>query len=230
MLRELSTTTTKPRIGEKTPYYGMWAEHLLGLYPKAKFIHIHRDPRDVVVSLRSQRWWIAKSALSCALMCRKVLDHQQKIADAWGDNIVLTVRYESLVEEPEQELKRVCKFLEEPYESKMLEFHQRSEVRILDIEREWKGLAFQPLTKSRIGRYPKELTDRETRLVEWTLGPMLESHGYDRDSVADYDSDWEVEFKKELKRWEEERAANGPEQYVDVEPILQKRRSIERPH
>ena len=220
MLHRLTANLGKPRVGEKTPYYGQWAEHLLALFPKARFIHLHRDSRDVIASLRSQKWWVAKSAMSCVMVCRDVLDHQAGLRDTWSKDRLLTVRYETLVKHPADELERVCRFLDEQFESAMLRFHGRTEVGFLELERDWKGLTLQPLSESRIGRYRRELPDREIRLVEWLLGRRLTELGYERDSHAEDDPDWPSSFVAERERWEAERARSGPERLIDVDPLM----------
>lgn len=220
MLQRLTSSSGKLRIGEKTPYYGNWAEHLLGMFPRARFIHLHRDPRDVVASLRSQEWWIAKSALSCAMVCGAALDRQAQLRRKWNEDRLLTVGYEALVAHPERELERICRFLNEPFESSMLRFHERADPGFLDLERDWKNLTLQALTNARIERYRRELSDREIRLVEWTLGPLMTDLGYERDSTASDNPRWNSEFEAEVEHWEQRHRESGPERCVDVEPIL----------
>ena len=89
LLWQLSAGSGKVKIGEKT--IGNWRKvgRILELFPKAKFIHIYRDPRDVVVSLKGQHWWTASSAMPAAMYCRQVLGElkeREQLAEQikWG--------------------------------------------------------------------------------------------------------------------------------------------------
>lgn len=49
----ISTHPAADLLVEKTPAHVVWAKQILALYPDAAFVHVIRDPRDVVCSLRS---------------------------------------------------------------------------------------------------------------------------------------------------------------------------------
>ncbi len=166
------------RFGDNTPYYGTCAHRILELFPDAKFIHIYRDPRDVVASLRSQYWWTAKSAIRAAEFCQQALQKLSDLSEELGSQRLHTVQYEKLLKHPEEELKRICEFLDEIYEPTMLEFTNRTEPGYLRVEHEWKSLTQQPLTTSRIGIYRNNLSLREAWSVERTLGPLMSEYGY----------------------------------------------------
>ena len=71
LLWQLSARSGKVKIGEKT--IGNWEKvgRILKLFPQAKFIHIYRDPRDVVVSLKNQDWWIRVNEKRCGRVNEK---------------------------------------------------------------------------------------------------------------------------------------------------------------
>src|SRR6185503_4678803 len=53
----------KPRYGEKTPYYAVFVDRIAELFPRARFIQLYRDPRDVVASYLEQYWAHGATAL-----------------------------------------------------------------------------------------------------------------------------------------------------------------------
>jgi hypothetical protein len=138
----------------------MFADRLLEWCLQARFIHICRDPRDVVVSLRNQYWWIPKSVMSSAMYCRMTLEKLKLIAQKLGVRRFFVLRYETLVRQPESELRRLCGFLEEDYEPGMLGFYEREEWGFLEVEEDWKGLTLEPLIKASMGIYREWLQPR----------------------------------------------------------------------
>ena len=73
----------------------------------------------------------------------------------------MRVQYELLVRQPEQELRKICVFLGEEFESRMLRFYQRKERGYVDAEAEWKDLTLKPLTLERMEIYQEQLQPRE---------------------------------------------------------------------
>jgi hypothetical protein len=172
----------KPRVGEKTTYYALHGARINELFPKAQFIHVYRDPRDVVASYLEQYWGSRGTVLGCAKMIRHTYRHAERLADEVGPKRFCTLKYESLVEAPERELTRLCEFLGEDYDPAMLRYRDRAESGYLEVEEGWKGMTREPLTPSRIGRYESRLSPRQIWTVDYVLGPRLTRYGYERNS------------------------------------------------
>ncbi|MEM1424022.1 MAG: sulfotransferase [Planctomycetota bacterium] len=181
MLRGLSQgVEDRVRFGEKTPHHEKRVARIAGLFPRARFIHIVRDPRDVVVSLRREAWWPWRSVQRTARSVRGTLHRQLHNERALGERY-LRVRYESLVEDPEGELRRVCAFLGEDFDPVILRYHESESAGFLASERAWKGLSTQPLDPSRIGRWRERLSARQASCVDrWVGRGLLEEYGYER--------------------------------------------------
>jgi hypothetical protein len=109
--------------GDKSPSYITQLPLLKQIFPKARFIHIIRDVRDYCLSLH-KAW--KKNML--------------RAAQRWADNVMqppldaqhfpenyLEVKYEQLLYEPEQELKRCCTFLGVPFDPKMTQLTRATE-------------------------------------------------------------------------------------------------------
>lgn len=184
----------KPRLGEKTPYYALLADRIQALFPRAKFIHLYRDPRDVVASYLEQYWVSDGTALHCARYIKIVFVRLRRLAERVGPERYCEVRYEALVEHPERELTRLCAFLGEAYDPAMLEFGKREDPGYLEVEKEFKGMTQEALTSSRIGRYAANMTPRQIWMVERMLGPLLAEHGYERASRPRAPAIWHGAF------------------------------------
>jgi len=131
------------------------------LWPKARFIHTVRDPRDVAGSAVAQGWtghvyFGAKFWLEPELRWEALDDvpPEQKIE----------VRYEELVRNPQAELARLCTFLGLAYDSAMLTYDQRS--------------TYAPPDPSLIQRWRREMPPRDARLVDGVCGELLVRRGY----------------------------------------------------
>jgi len=175
---------SKRRYGEKTPYYVLFAEHIAELFPRARFVHLYRDPRDVAASYLEQYWVRGGTALRVANYLLHVFRRAEQAAQRLGPERFCAIKYEELVAHPERELRRVCGFLGEDYDPAMLRFAEREEVGYLEVEEGWKGLTRQGLTRARVGRYRARLTPRQIFTVERRLGSMLPRLGYEPTSAA----------------------------------------------
>ena len=223
LLWQLSAGSGKVRIGEKT--IGNWRKvgRILEVFPKAKFIHIHRDPRDVVVSLKRQDWWTAKSATPAAMYCHKVLGELQVCEQQLAKKQFLRVRYELLVTQPEQELSRICGFLGEEFESRMLRFYERLERGYVEAEAEWKDLTLKPLTQARVGIYREQLKPREIWTVERILGKLLVEYGYEPDQAVFQRLNWLIVHVAEQIKWNLKCfLIGGSRKFIDEKPVLKR--------
>lgn len=182
----------KVRWGDKTPSYLLRMEELSAILPEARFIHIIRDCRDVVVSMRPL--WFSPSR------------EPQEIARMWVDWIregraqaarishYLEVRYEDLVVAPERELRRICEFIELEYEPEMLAYSARAAERLSELgpvyrrfgdvlvsapdRRQIHSKTSEAPLASQIGRWRLHLTLNECRAIESVAGPMMRELRY----------------------------------------------------
>jgi hypothetical protein len=89
------------------------------------------------------------------------------------------LRYESLVEDTQNELKRICAFLNESFDPAMLDFHNRPDSGFHERESSWKGMTRQPVTSQSVGRFREQLSPRQVALVERICLPTMKRLGYE---------------------------------------------------
>ncbi len=118
----------RPRWAEKTPLNIRHLDWIMERWPDARIVHVLRDGRDVVCSLRDhpdRRWvdgrWVRMPNE------RSIEEHARRwVTDTaagmrWrGDRRYHEVRYEDLVREPAATLERVLGFLDEPFHPGLL--------------------------------------------------------------------------------------------------------------
>ena len=182
----------KARWGDKTPGYSASIDRIAALLPEARFIHLIRDGRDVVVSVRALWFRPGDTVEACAR------DWAQRIGAtrALGANVpwYLEVRYEALVLQPENTLRTICEFLELPFQPSMLGYYAGSAVRLDEHEARYDAdgrlliakadrlqnqrFVTEPPRPDRIGRWQTELTSDEIRRFAGVAGEWLDRLGY----------------------------------------------------
>lgn len=166
----------KPRVGEKSPDHWRRIDRIRQLFPKAKFIHVYRDPRDVAAS-RLRMPWSGDTARDAARFWFKALRSHERCTATLSPSTYTGLKYEALVEDPERELRRLCAFLGEDYDPAVLAFDRRERTGFLGIEH-WKEGTRRPVNAASIGRYRADLSMRQIALIERHTRPLLQRFGY----------------------------------------------------
>lgn len=139
--------------------------HLGRLFPGSCIIHVQRDPRDVAVScvmgaFGSQRYpWTARPEWVAAAW-----RDSQRLMEHWSRELdlpILEVRYESLVQRGEPELRRIIDFIGLPWDAAVKDFHRVGRtVRTLSYDQ-----VSRPLYADSIGRWKNY--ERHLGGIDW---------------------------------------------------------------
>ena len=173
----------KRLVGDKTGAYARAVPILHELWPDARFVHLIRDGRDVALSVLN---WKPEPGASRLPTWEE--DPVMTTALWWSRNVALAreagstlrryheLRYEELVTEPEQTCRRLCAFLDVPYEESMLRFHEgrtRHEPG-LSAKRAW-----LPITPN-LRKWREQMPPDDAERFEAVAADLLEELGYDR--------------------------------------------------
>ena len=109
----------KSRWAEKTPSYSFILPFINSLFPNCQIIHIIRDGGDVVASHRDR--WGYWSAIKATRKWQITIETIRNYASNLPSNRYYEIKYEELVQNPENTLKELFQYLEEPWESNLLE-------------------------------------------------------------------------------------------------------------
>jgi hypothetical protein len=191
-----STRKAFHRWGDKNNFHIEWIELLNDLFPRACFVHIVRDGRDVACSYRN-----LENLETASKYAPQLPTDVAAIAAQWAGNVrkatssfatigwdrVCEVRYEDLVVNSRIELGRICDFLGEPYDDDMLHYyvHNREEVQEPAEFLAWKSKTVEKPTTSEIGKFRRELAKEDVEVFERHAGPVLERYGYQCSSRSD---------------------------------------------
>jgi len=142
-------------------------DRLLRIWPRARFVHLLRDGRDVARSCIGMGWagnvwhgaqrWIDAQELWDALAPRLEPACRHEL------------RYEDLIRAPEQELARLCRFLGVDYDPGMLDYSADS--------------SYERPDPALIAQWKRKLTPAELALLEARIGPRLRKAGYEESGV-----------------------------------------------
>jgi len=179
MLTVWAKSRDKPRVGDKSPGYMRSVPFIAELYPKAKFIASLRDPRAVVNSELNAKWG-ALSVDQIARRWRRIVECHYELERSLSPDRYLMLRYEDLVRDPEQNLRRVCEFLGEPFEPAMLRYYERPASELgFDESENWKLNTLKPLNPGRLDAWKESLTEKQIDLIERAAAPHLKSLHYE---------------------------------------------------
>jgi len=114
------------RIGEKTPAHLYYLDDILTRFRGAQALIIHRDPRAVALSEKTKLEKLGHpdrsfGPLKLAIRWISSYDLGQRLARRYGPRRVMNLRFEDLVLHPEDTIRAVCDFLDEPFEPAMLD-------------------------------------------------------------------------------------------------------------
>lgn len=184
----------KPRWGDKTPGYAIHIRPIGRLLPEARFVHLIRDGRDIVVSRALRRddvnvEWEAKKWLRLVRTARRQ-----------GARVgrYMEVRYEDLVLDPEPALRAICDFTELDFDPIMLRYYEQADERMSEIYRDLPAHSdsgsrhrtaeerralhkntVEPPNPDLVGYWQEHLTDEQVRTYEGVAGELLRDLGHE---------------------------------------------------
>ena len=182
LLSRYAAAHDAPYWGEKTPEHLAYVRPIAEEFPEAAFLVLMRDPRDVSRSLRRMPWNQGKTVVDHAgQWARAARLAQQYKSDAALHVHVL--RYEDLIEAPEDRLRAVCEFLDLSYEPRMLGAEGGDAN--FDPEREpWKAKAQQAIDPSNKEKWRGEMPAVERKIMETWAGAEMDAFGYPLEELS----------------------------------------------
>lgn len=138
------------------------------IWPRARYVHIIRDPRDVAASMVAMKWdgnvwhsidrWI------------EVEEEWSRLRAQLAPEDWIEVRFESLLEATRFELERLCRFLGVRFEETMMSPGE--------------GSSYAAPDARMIGQWRRRMTPRDLRLVEAKAAPLMRERGYEPSGVS----------------------------------------------
>lgn len=171
----------KERWGDKTPLYMQHLPLLERLFPTSQFVHLVRDGRDAALSfldvargIMTEAWGQPRDAVGFARQWRTEVLAARTLGRRVGPERYLELRYEDLVAQPDEALRRVCAFASLPYEEEMLAYVGRSDA----ARKPHQQRLNQPPTPG-VRDWRHEMEELEERAFEAVAGDLLHELGYE---------------------------------------------------
>jgi hypothetical protein len=165
----------KSRWGDKSLAAEGYADTILAAYPKAKMIHVIRDPRDRYASQFTHRGvgrgQLGAGAALWLWSVRLAERHKRKYGERYK-----IVQYETLVRETELVLKDLCDFIGEAYSPEMLLIHNDESAQTEPSHAPDGSL--RPIWTTSIGRFRADLSEREIAFLQMSTYRKMVRYGY----------------------------------------------------
>jgi hypothetical protein len=185
----------RPRWGDKTPNYVKRMKQIDRTIPEARFIHMIRDGRDAALSRFKRALKEPPPMETVAGRWVKKIEGARADGEQLGHYMEL--QYESLVRDTETELRRVCEFIELPWDPSILRYYERAADRLAEMTRDLPAeegkpmrpadhrkqahlLTSKPPDPSRLARWKDELDPEQNLTFERVAGELLDELGYER--------------------------------------------------
>lgn len=164
--RELMDEYMRSYLTKKNNQHGRWfdksPQHVYGLflikdmYPDARFIHIHRNPLNVAVSLMKGKVMPRQSLIGAVNYWNESMILMQGIMKAFPKD-VLEIKYEEFCDNPHESMELVFSFIDEDMSDFSLP----------------KGY-----TRSEKNQYKSAMDDDQIAFVEHHCGRFMRQYGY----------------------------------------------------
>jgi hypothetical protein len=178
-----SATKDVKMFVDKNPIYYYFIPDIYKLFPGAKYIHIVRDYRANILSHKR----ISDIYLSIADMAYRWLKVHEMIEEAKrkAPQQWITLKYESLVTDPEKALREVCIFLNFPFEENMVQSHNTKLFEGFYQNKEgsafqkFHGNMFKPINASLADEWKEKMPADDLAIAESIAGQFAEkTYGY----------------------------------------------------
>jgi hypothetical protein len=166
------------RWGDKTPYYVLYIATLNETFPTAQFAHLIRDGRDATLSSQKkwgrQNWYMDNYCLLRNWV--RAVERGREAGRALGLDRYLEVHYENLVGEPGPVVERICSFLGEEVDPRMLDHTRLARAHIgpgghTEVR--------EPISSASVGRWKEQMSTFDRKLADRIAGPTLSALDYE---------------------------------------------------
>lgn len=133
------------------------------IWPKAKYIYLIRDGRDVANSVVGMGW--AGNAYVAADWWLRAEMEWEHYRATLPEGSWIEVRYSDILTDPKEQLTRICHFLGIEYSDRMFDYIHNS--------------SYEPLNPDLIGQWKKKTSKETIQKIEEKIGDRLLLRGYE---------------------------------------------------
>ena len=183
-LEEWAAAHGKARWGEKTPGNLFFVGVLIDMFPNARFIYLMRDPRAGVCSMMKTSMFRSGAIINAMNRRKYMTEGLSGLQKSVPETQWTLVKFEDLVQSPESTLRRVCTFLDEDFEPRMLEFHRDAGQYMKErAVNQFNQAATRPIAPEKVETWKAELSPVQISEVEWVCRDQMVRHGYELEQL-----------------------------------------------
>jgi hypothetical protein len=188
----LKTHTPEKEIwGDKNINTLSYISEIMNLFPQTKFIHIVRDGRDVAASLQSRVWKFYsfietkgfylghfKGAIDTWKTAIDIIENE---IEKYPESLLITVKYEDLIQDPETTLNAICNHIGIAYDTDMLLYYNNEKKQKTISNRRLKGThenILKPLIKDNSKKFLNFYSKKQLAYIEFSAQKQLLKNGY----------------------------------------------------
>lgn len=165
-------------IIDKNPEYIHFTDKIINIFPESKFIHLYRDFRDNVYSVKrlteiKKTEFLIENWLQGNLLVEK---YKQKYPDKF-----FTVKYEDLVGRKNEIMKDLLHFLGLAYTDAVFDFNRKAaeaDKKQLEASNHFHKELLKPVNTDNIGKWKKGLSEKEVNYINYRVHSYAYKLGY----------------------------------------------------
>jgi len=165
-------------IGDKDPRNIDFLVELHRYFPSAFILNVVRDPRDVILSRTKAAWSAHRPYWIHALIYNTQYRRGREKAKILKSDRYVKVKYENLIRDPEKNLILLCKRINVPYDSQMLNFAESSKELVSKSEMAWKKETLGPLLTTNYEKWRTKLSPMQVLIIEHICSIAFREEGY----------------------------------------------------
>lgn len=142
------------------------------------YIYLYRDGRDVALSFQKA---IVGEKHIYALACNWKRDQEEalRLQERTPPERFFRLSYESLIAEPEVQVRNLCRFLGVGYTDRVMDYYKsRESANTAEAGKMWSNVA-KPILKGNTRKFLTEMTAKDIALFESVAGDTLRKLGYE---------------------------------------------------
>ncbi len=172
----------KVRWGDKSLNTERYGDPIVKSFPQAKILHMMRDPRDRYASARS-RWKVDRGGAGAATaMWLSSFELGMENLRRFPKNYMI-IRYETLTAHPEETMREICDFIEEPYREEMFEMGGSGSYLEKGGNSSYGGNLAGRISTRSVGKFRQVLSASQVAFIQNFAGREMEAMSYEHEPV-----------------------------------------------